>query len=50
MGGWTLSFVLFALVSFIPGLYNGYIAGGVALLAEVILFIVGKNKKEAAGA
>lgn len=47
MGGWTLGFALFAAVSFLPGLQNGYWFGILLLVAGGILMAASKNKKEA---
>ncbi len=46
MAGWALGFALFAVVSFLPGLRNGYWSGILLLVAGVILLVVNKNKKE----
>lgn len=47
MGGWTLGFALFAAVSFLPGLRNGYWFGIVLLVVGGIWMAASKNKKEA---
>lgn len=47
MGGWTLGFALFAAVSFLPGLRNGYWFGLVLLVVGGIWMVASKNKKEA---
>lgn len=46
MGGWTLGFALFAVISFLPGGGNGYVLGILFLLAGGIVTVVGRNKKE----
>lgn len=48
MGGWTVGFALFILVSLIPGRYNGYIVGATLLIAGIVLMILNNKKKEAA--
>lgn len=46
MGGWTLGFAVFAVVSLLPGGKNGYLIGFLLLVIGVILEITNKNKKE----
>lgn len=46
MGGWALGFALFAVVSFLPGGFNGYIAGAAALIAGAIMMMLSIKKKE----
>lgn len=48
MGGWTLGFALYILVSLIPGGHNGYIFGAVLFIVGIILMILKNNKKVAA--
>lgn len=45
MGGWTLGFALFAVVSLLPGGRNGYLLGILLLVVGSILVITGRNKK-----
>lgn len=46
MGGWTIGFALFAVISILPGGRNGYLLGILMLIVCGIMTIVGKNKKE----
>jgi hypothetical protein len=46
MGGWTLGFAVFAAISFLPGLRNGYWFGIVLLVVGGIWIAANKNKKE----
>lgn len=43
--GWTLGFGLGLIVSFIPISFGGYLFGGFAIIAAVILFVVEKSKQ-----
>jgi hypothetical protein len=43
----TLGFAIFTVVSFLPGLRNGYWLGIMLMVAGEILLAVSKNKKEA---
>lgn len=47
MGGWTMGFALFAIVSILPGGRNGYLFGILLLIVGAILAIVNKNREGA---
>lgn len=42
MEGWTIGFGLFVAISFVPGIYNGYIAGAICIVVSIVLKIVNK--------
>ncbi len=46
MGGWTIGFALFAMVSALPGGQNGYLLGILLLISGSILAVTKRNKKE----
>lgn len=46
MGGWTIGFALFAMVSTLPGGQNGYLLGVLLLISGSILAVTKRNKKE----
>ncbi len=47
MGGWALGFILFAAISLLPGLRNGYWLGILLIIVGGILIVANKNEKEA---
>ena len=46
MAGWGAGFALALVLSVLPGLFNGYILGGVLLVAAVIAKLISRQREE----